>query len=316
MANFLRNRRLPQALRLGTLAGVSLVTALVWTAAPAAQSAAQSAQRDQRNQTVFIGVLNKDGAPPATLTTKDVSIREDGNVREILTVGPATTPMQVAVLVDTSQVSRDSIPDLRASVKAFGAAIWAKSPDSEISLYTFGERPVQLVDYTTSAPVLDRGVDKLFAASGAGAYFIDAVIESADALAKRTPVRGVIVAFVDENGPEFSNRRHQQVFDALARARASLWTITRQAFNSTAMTSETRERASVVGDVTTRSGGRGVTVFAPSALRDRFTDIADALHAQFAVTYGRPETLIPPDRLEIRLTLEGYRLTAPRWTNQ
>ncbi len=312
MANFLRNRRLPQALRLGTLAGVSLVTALVWTAAPAAQSA----QRDQRNQTVFIGVLDKDGAPPATLTTKDVSIREDGNVREILTVGPATTPMQVAVLVDTSQVSRDSIPDLRTSVKAFGAAIWAKSPDSEISLYTFGERPVQLVDYTTSAQMLDRGVDKLFAASGAGAYFIDAVIESADALAKRTPARGVIVAFVDENGPEFSNRRHQQVFDALARARASLWTITRQAFTSAAMTPETRERASVVGDVTTRSGGRGVTVFAPSALRDRFTDIADALHAQFAVTYGRPDTLIPPDRLEVRLTLEGYRLTAPRWTNQ
>ena len=316
MANFPRNRRLPQALSLGTLVGVGLLGALVWTAAPAAVSADQSAGRDQRNQTVFIGVLDKDGRPPATLAATDVTVREDGALREILSVGPATTPMQVAVLIDTSQASRESIPDLRASVKAFGAAIWAKSPDSEISLYTFGERPVQLVDYTTSAPVLDRGVDKLFAATGAGAYFIDAVIESADAMAKRKPARGVIVAFVDENGPEFSNRRHQQVFDALARARASLWTIARQAFNSAAMTPETRERASVVGDVTTRSGGRGVTVFAPSALRDRFTEVADALHAQFAVTYGRPDTLIPPDRLDVRLSLEGYRLTAPRWTDQ
>jgi hypothetical protein len=320
MAHFTRNRRLPRAVRLGRLVGVGLVGALAVTVAASAHSAGlsagQSPQRDQRNQTVFIGVLDKDGRPPATLSAGDISIREDGNLREILTVEPATTPMQIAVLIDTSQVSRESIPDLRTSVKAFGAAIWAKNPDSEIALYTFGERPVQIVDYTTSGPVLDRGADKLFAASGSGAYFIDAVIESADALAKRKPARGVIVAFVDENGPEFSNRRHQQVFDALARARASLWTVARQAFNGGAMTPETRERASVVGDVTTRSGGRGVTVFAPSALRDRFTEVATALHAQFAVTYGRPDTLIPPDRLDVRLSLEGFRLTAPRWTNQ
>jgi hypothetical protein len=124
------------------------------------------------------------------------------------------------------------------------------------------------------------------------------------------------VAFVDENGPEFSNRRHQQVFDAVAAARASLWTITRQGFSDNPMASETRERASVLGDVTQRTGGRNVIIFAPSALRERFVDVATQLLTQTAITYGRPDSLIPPERLEVRLTRDGYRLAAPRWTGR
>ena len=150
----------------------------------------------------------------------------------MLKVEPATTPLQIALLVDTSTASQASIPDLREGVRAFGAAIWAKSPDSQIALYTFGERPTLATDYTSSAVALSRGVDSLFAASSSGAYFIDAVIESGAALAKRQPARGAVVAYIDENGPEFSNRRHEQAFDAIAAARASLWTVTRQGFGS------------------------------------------------------------------------------------
>lgn len=281
-----------------------------------AQTGDLSAQRALREQTIFISVADKDGKPPASLAIGDLTIREDGNAREVLKVEPATTPMQIALLIDTSQASQGSIPDLRDAVRAFGTTIWAKSPDTQIALYVFGERPSLEADYTNNATALGRGVDRLFASSGSGAYFIDAVIESAKAMAARKPARGVIVAYVDENGPEFSNRRHEQAFDALAAARSSLWTITRQGFSSTAMTSEGRERASIIGDVTQRTGGRSSMIFAPSALKDRFRELADQLLAQFAVTYGRPESLIPPERLEVRLTREGYRLTAPRWTNK
>jgi hypothetical protein len=286
---------------------------VIWTSA----AADVAAQRTPGDQTIYIGVTDKNGQPPATLTMDQLTVREDGIAREILKVEPATAPMQIAVLIDTSTVSQGSIPDLRDAVRAFSEAIWAKSPESQIALYAFGERPSLEADYTTSAIALNRGVDRLFAGTGSGAYFIEAVTEAAAAMAKRKPARGVIVAFVDENGPEFSNRRHTHAFEAVAAARASLWTISRQRSGATApMTSEDRERATVVGDVTTRSGGRGTTVFAPSALNIRFAEIASQLLAQFAVTYGRPESLIPPERLEVQLRLDGYRLTAPRWTNQ
>jgi hypothetical protein len=277
--------------------------------------AAAAGQRALRNQTIFVSVVDKNGQPPASLEVSHLSVREDGVAREVLDVEPATTPMQIAVLVDTSQASQNSIPDLRDGVKAFANRIWAQSPNSQIALYGFGERPTLEADYTTSAVAWQRGVDRLFAASGSGAYFIDAVIEAANGLARREPARGVVVAYVDENGPEFSNRRHQQVFDALANARASLWTIARQGFEN-ALTSESRERASVTGDVTQRTGGRSATIFAPSALKTKFADTADGLLTQFAVTYGRPESLIPPERLEVRLSLDGYKLSAPRWTNK
>lgn len=298
MANFLR---------------IGLLAAVACTAVTTDLGALQRALRDQ---TIFITVQDKQGTPPAAVPLTAVTVREDGVAREVLKVEPATTPLQIAVLVDTSTASQASIPDLRDAVKTFGATIWAKSPDTQIALYTFGERPNMTTDYTSSAVALGRGVETLFAASSSGAYFIDAVIESANALAKRKPARGAIVAYIDENGPEFSNRRHEQAFEAVAAARASLWTITRQGFGSGAMTSEGRERSTIIGDVTARTGGKGSLIFAPSALKVRFTEVAEQLLAQFAVTYGRPESLIPPERLDVRLSMDGYRLTSPRWTNK
>ena len=44
--------------------------------------------------------------------------------------------------------------------------------------------------------------------------------------------------------------------------------------------------------------------------------VATQLLAQFVVTYGRPETLVPPDKLEIKLTNNDLRLAAPRWTTR
>lgn len=282
-----------------------------------AGSALWAGQRATREQTIYVSVTDKDGTPATDLSPANFTVREDGATREVLTVAKATAPQQIALLIDTSQVTQGATADLRDAVKAFATTIWAQSPDSQVALYTFGERPQQVVTYTSEAPILQRGVDRLFATQGSGAYFLEAIVEAAGGLRSGKATRPAIVAYVDENGPEFSNRRHDQVFDALSEARASLWTIARQSFGSDPMTSENRERASVLGDVTTRSGGRNATIFAPSSLKERFTAVARDLLNQWAVTYGRPESLIPPEKLEVRLVkADGYRLTAPRWTNK
>jgi hypothetical protein len=312
MAIFHRNRRLPGGLTLGRVIGCSLLAGLIW----GGSAGVLDAQRALRDQTIFVGVVDKEGRPPASLALGAISVREDGIVREVTKIEPATGPMHIAVLMDTSEASQGSIPDMRDAVRAFGAAIWAKSPDTQIALYSTGERPTREADFTSSPAALGRGVDRLISASGSGSYFVEAVVEASSAIAKLKPARGVVVAYVDENGPEFSSRRHTHAFEALSAARASLWTVTRQGFGNNAMTTENRERSTVIGDVTTRTGGRSSTVFAPSALVTRFEEIAVQLLSQFAVTYGRPETLIPPERLEVQLSLDGYRLTAPRWINK
>ena len=276
----------------------------------------QREQRPANQQRVYVSVVDKKDVPVPTLAVADLTIKEDGVSREVLKVEPATDPMQIAILVDTSQVTGPAISDLRASLKAFGAAIWAKSPDTQIALYTFGERPTLETDYSPSAVALDRRVDRLFAATGSGAYFIDAIMEAAGGLKKRGATRPVIVAYVDENGPEFSNRRHEVVFDSVAAARASLWVVARQGFSSATSSPENRERAMVIGDVTTRSGGRSSMVFDGSAIKGRLAAMATQLLSQFAVTYGRVDSLVPPEKLEIRLVNPDLSLAAPRWTTR
>jgi hypothetical protein len=34
------------------------------------------------------------------------------------------------------------------------------------------------------------------------------------------------------------------------------------------------------------------------------------------ITYGRVDTLVPPEKLEIRLANQDLRLAAPRWTTK
>jgi hypothetical protein len=267
----------------------------------------------RRDQTIYISVTDKAGAAVQTLNPDDITIREDGAAREVLKVAAAGGPMQIALLVDTSSATAGSIPDLRAGIRAFADRIWAKNQDTQIALWSFGERPQLLSDFASGPAALGRGVDRLFAGTGSGAYFLDAILESTAVLRKRDSARAVVVAFVDENGPEFSNRRHDHVQQALTEARASLWTIVRQGFGGDALSPENRERSTVIGDVTTRTGGRTSTIFAPSALKERYTGVADQLLAQLAVTYTRPDTLVPPEKLEVKLKNSALKLAAPRW---
>jgi hypothetical protein len=123
------------------------------------------------------------------------------------------------------------------------------------------------------------------------------------------------VAFVDEERPDFSNRRSDQAFRPWRprTRRSGRWCA---GFGATAESPENRERAKVIGDVTTRTGGRSSMVFDGTALKVRFADVATQLLSQFAVIYGRPESLIPPERLDVKLTNSELRLAAPRWTGK
>jgi hypothetical protein len=274
------------------------------------------AQRSVNQQQIYVSVVDKKGDPVATLSPTDLTIKEDGTSREVLAVKPATGAMDIALMVDTSAITASAVVDMREALKSFAAAIWAKSPESQIALYTFGERPALDSDFSSSAVALNRRLDRLFSSSGSGAYFVDAVVDVASVLAKRKSARPVMVAYVDENGPDFSNRRHDHASDAVAASRASLWTVTRQGFGNSGTTQEGRERSMVIGDVTTRSGGRGTIVFDGSGIKVRFADVATQLLSQFEVTYGRPESLIPPDKIEVKLTNSDLRLAAPRWTGK
>jgi hypothetical protein len=153
----------------------------------------------------------------------------------------------------------------------------------------------------------------VFHRTGAGAYFMEAILDVCKDFRKREAARPVIVAFVIDRGPEFSSAIHQQVEDALKAVGASLWTIVLQEGPQSLGSTEMRERAIVIGDVTRDSGGDNKTVLSRQALESAFLSRVALLTSRYDVVYGRPESLIPPTKLEVTVSRKDTRVSAPRW---
>lgn len=272
-------------------------------------------QRELREHSVVVSVLAGD-APVTDMKAGEFTVTEDGVTREVLRVAAAPPPSHLMILVDDSQVIQPLVQDLRTAVGGFLKTMGALTPVPQVALMTFGERPTQRADYAPNVTQAQRAAGRLFPASGGGAYFLEAVLEVAKDLKKRSAAHPVLVAFVDEGGPEFSNMIASQVSDQLRAINGSLWTITHQQGAPPIGDLPARERATVLGDVTTASGGMNVVVLSGQGLTPAFERTAAALTTRYLVTYGRPDSLVPPDRLQVASTRPGVRVHAPRWSGK
>ena len=106
------------------------------------------------------------GSPPASS-----SCARTITAREVLRVSTATEPMQIAVLVDTSQAMEEHMLDVRTALRAFFKQMGGKH---EIALIGLGERPTVLSDYTRDAARLEKAIGSVFSRSGSGTYILDA----------------------------------------------------------------------------------------------------------------------------------------------
>jgi hypothetical protein len=254
---------------------------------------------------MYVSVLNEAGAPVADLGPSDFIIREDNVAREVLRVEPAVDPMQIAVLVDNSAASRDNISHMRQGLPPFVAALTdgGNGQKNEVTIIGIGERPTVLADYATNRAALQKGIDRIWALQGTGAYLLDGIIETCQGFKKREAGRPVIVALTAE-GPEFSNRQHDQVIDPLKATNA--------AFNaivigrpSSSLRDEARERAIVLDEGTRVSGGARIEILAVESLGLKLKQLADQLTHQYKVTFARPQTLIPPERSTVSTNKPG-----------
>ncbi|HUL74386.1 MAG TPA: VWA domain-containing protein [Vicinamibacterales bacterium] len=269
--------------------------------------------RAQRERHVYISAAGKDDAPVTDLAPAEIRVREDGMAREVLRVGQATTPMQIALLVDDSDVSQRAVTEIREGVSAFIKQILDGSSQTEITLMTFGDRPTTLVPATSSAVALAKGVEKIFWRKGSGAYLMQAIDEAAKTLKKKGATRPVIVAFDMEDGPEFSNDSNDSIRKTLQNTGVALWTVTLLEQRGAVVTPEARERAIVVSDVASDSGGGNKPLITRQAITLGLSWVATRLLSQLDVTYNRPEALIPPKQMEVEVTRKDVKLWAPRW---
>jgi hypothetical protein len=281
-------------------------------AAVIASAVTPAAQREIAQRHVYVRVTDAKGAPVTALTPKDVVVREDDIAREVVNVGAAPPPTHLVFLVDNTNQAQTALIELRAGLTAVARQMNQLPSPPAMMLMTFADRPTRLVDFTTSDLAIENGVKKIFPRPNGGAYFLDAIIETTQLLRKEKAPRPVILAFVMDSSPEFSDRVHRQVDEALGDARTSLFTIQLQ-HTPGRVGSDARERDSVVGDVTTWSGGMNKPVLSVPNVPAAFTEVADVILGRLDVTYGRPSSLIPPKRLNVETRDKTLKVSAPRW---
>src|SRR6185295_853501 len=252
---------------------------------------------------MYVSVLNDAGAPVPDLGPSDFVIREDNIAREVLTVVPAEEPMQIAVLVDTSQAARDDISYFRTALPPFVAALTAGR--NQVALIAIGERPTVFTDYTTNPANLKKGIDRIWSMRDSGAYLLDGIVEVCQGFKKREAARPVIVSITTE-GPELSNLQHDQVLEPLRATGAAFHAIT-VGRPSSSLSDEVRNRNMVLDEGPKTTGGRREDLLTSMALGGTLMQLADELTHQYRVTYARPQSLIPPERVTVMAAKPGLK---------
>ena len=265
-----------------------------------------AAQRSARERSLYVSVVDQEGTPVPDLAPTDVIVKEDNLTREVLRVAPADEPMQIAVLVDTSAAASEQIAHIRQALPPFAEELTkpnAAGRKNEMAIVGIGERPTILSEYSTDPRQVKKGIDRIWSLQNSGMYLLDAIIEVTQGLKKREAPRPVIVA-IATSGQEFSNRHHDQTIDPMKATGTAFYALS-LGQPDTSLRTESRERAIVLDEGTRVTGGYQEQLLTAMSLQPKLKQLANQLTHQYRVTYARPESLIPPEKITVSAAKAG-----------
>jgi hypothetical protein len=281
------------------LVAASLLAVLVWTRPVVLVSQALP-------RVMYVSVVDEAGMPVPDLGPADFIVREDNLSREVLRVAPADDPMQIAILVDNSAAARDDVINVRRALPGFIDALLAPSDTgrkNQITIIGIGERPTVLSDYTADRAQLGKAIDLVWQQGMAANYLLDATVEVTRGFEKRDASRPVIVALTTD-GPEYSSAHYEDVLETLARSNAAFHVIS-LGRPAPPIDDAARSRDIVVERGPEMTGGIRERLLTSMALPVRLQQVANVLTHEYRVTYGHPDTLIPPQHVTVSVRRSG-----------
>ncbi len=280
----------------------------VWVAWPAGAGGAAPAQVER---TVLVTVLDKDNVPIRDLTAKDFLVYEDGVLREVTAATLATSPLSVSVLLDTTKSplgTPEPTRDIRTSLLTFVKILQAADPKTQVALTEFAGAGVILRSFTDKPEDLARAINRIVPNQRSNAVLLETLVDAARDIRKRPGPRRAIVT-VDRGSLESSRLPPQRVIDEVMKSGAAVWSV-----SLTGEAGVTAPARDVVLDVLTEgTGGLRVNALLPSALEMLLKTVADALTAQYIVTYSRPEG--PPPQSLVPAATRGAKFLRAPWVD-
>lgn len=259
-------------------------------AAPLAMAVAFStvvASPQSVQKTALVTVVAEATGRAADLTGKDFVVREDEAAREVVAAAPATEPLYIMLLVDTTQPQGGIAPtqDLRRGLTAFVEIVKSASPDAQIAIMGFAGAAVMNVDLTPEKAALASYIDRLFPNQQSDAVLIEALVDAGKRLGDKPSPRRAIVS-VDFNSPD-SSAPHtmRRAGEDIRKAGATVWAISVRGTNRSTST-----REEVLNVVTQSSGGLRLTAVDAPGLEPMLKSVANSLLSQYTVTFVRPNS--------------------------
>lgn len=254
-----------------------------------------------RERSIYVTMVDQSGAPVPDMGPSDFIVREDGMAREILRVAPATDPMDIAILLDNSVAAAEAVPQMRRALPAFLDVLMAPAAAgqrNQVAIITLAGRPTILAGYSIERAPLDKAIDRVWEDTFVGGYYLlNGIIEVTEGFRKRESARPVIVAITGE-GPELSNRHPDQVLTPLRDSGVALHVIS-IGQPAVGLGTDVTDRNTVVDQGPRLSGGTHAQLLTGMALPGRLQQLGNVLTHAYKVTYGHPDSLIPPRRVTV-----------------
>jgi VWFA-related protein len=267
------------------------------------QAGAEPVQR-----TLTVTAVDESGEPVQGLSGEEVAVLENGVARETTRFERDQRPLDLAVLVDTSQPMASLY---RLNVLDAVVQFLQRLPaGSKFAVWTTGDRPTKAVDFGDDPAVAERTLRRVVPAGGN--TLLDALVEAARDLKGREERRGVVLA-VTGTGIGFAERDRRRVVDegletgvqflavqfdesGDADVQAGSEQIPRQDYDY------------VLSELARRSGGRHERVLSAMGARGALDKMGPELTARYRLTYTSSGK---DDKLEVQVARPGVKV---RWT--
>jgi hypothetical protein len=244
---------------------------------------------------VYISARDSRGAPITDLTAAEITVKEGGKERAVVSLQPATAPLQIAILVDDSGTGA-----FQAGVFEFLQKVLGRGQFS-ISMLT--PQALRLVDFTDDVEKLKGALGRLGQrgrVQADGDQLPEAIAESAKELQLRKAERPVILALTIAGGMLHSVEPNN-VLRTVRTSGAGL--------NVVYITGA--DLGQVLGDGPRESGGRIEEASTGQAIGPAMARVADSLLNQYVLTYTLPDGVKLSDRLNVTTSRKGLKLTSP-----
>jgi VWFA-related protein len=236
----------------------------------------------QAEKTIYVSVMDANGAPVGDMKPDEFVVKEDGQPRTITKVERASEPIHYVIMVDTTPALSGAVNDLREGLKGFTSLLLSVDPKSQFSFVEFGGAGITVMDFTSEQAKIDASLGKLMP-KPSESVLNEAMVDVAKKLGAMPPTtRKVIITINTEPLKESSNVLVRQVAEEVQKSGAIVWSVVLQEG-----TRRDANRENLLKGLTANTGGRWIVLQGPA--RTNLTNVLRTFAAntfsQYAVTF-------------------------------